>query len=104
MKLLRFLLVWGGRLPLRFSLPFLGLVLLFYLVVSWLLWLGGETSLADLTGRILSYLGIPKQVLTHTLLKVFLEGLVAGAILFTILLLAYNLAVIGDVAILVGWC
>jgi predicted acylesterase/phospholipase RssA len=92
MKLLRFLLVWGGRLPLRFSLPFLGLVLLFYLVVSWLLWLGGETSLADLTGRILSYLGIPKQVLTHTLLKVFLEGLVAGTILFTILLLAYNLA------------
>ena len=96
MKILRFLLVWGRRIPLRFAILFVGLMLVYLIIVSAVLRTVGVTALADLFGKLVMFLGIEiPTVLQITVVRVFWEGLVVVFILLLGVLLSYNISAWG---------
>jgi len=96
MKILRFLLVWGRRIPLRFAVLFVGLMLVYLIIVSAVLRTVGVTALADLFGKLVMFLGIEiPTVLQITVVRVFWEGLVVVFILLLGVLLSYNISAWG---------
>ncbi len=92
MNLLRFLVVWGRRLPASFSLPLAGLLAVYvWLVASALERLGAQT-LGDFVWKLLTVLGVPEWVPRWVLLLVFAEGILAGLLLVLGVIASYNVA------------
>ncbi|MGH9261835.1 MAG: patatin-like phospholipase family protein, partial [Acidimicrobiales bacterium] len=84
MRLLGFVWLWARRLPIRFTAVLVALMLLYLVFVSWLVSVGGETTIAD---ALWNLLGLPDIAVV----RVFWEGLVVVAILVVGVLVSYNL-------------
>ena len=83
MGMIRSVLAWGKRLPLRFSVVFVVLLCSSILVVGGIVHAAGPKRVADL---IWAALGLPRQAA----LDVFWEGIVIVAILAAVVLISYN--------------
>ncbi|MGH7382271.1 MAG: patatin-like phospholipase family protein [Candidatus Methylomirabilales bacterium] len=92
MKLLRFVFVWGRRIPVRFTLSFIILMLIYLVSVSWLVEAGRVTTVVDLLWKLLGFLGVPASLGEFAIVKVFFEGLVVVFILLLGILASYNVS------------
>ena len=92
MKLLRFLIVWGLRLPWQFSAVFVLLMLIYLVAASVLVNMGGVPTIAEASFKLLEMIGVPKYLGGLPLVVVLWEGLVSLVILLGGVLLNYNIA------------
>jgi predicted acylesterase/phospholipase RssA len=89
MKLLRFVFLWGRRIPARFIISFIILMLIYLVFVSWLVEAGGVSAVVDLLWKLL---GFPALLGQFAIVKVSLEGLVIVFILLLGILTSYNVS------------
>lgn len=89
---LKFIFVWVRRIPVRFTILFVGLMLIYLIIVSGVVKAGGVTTLADLLWWLL---GLPAFLGEFALVKVFGEGIVVVLILFLGVLVSYNISAWG---------
>lgn len=95
MRLIRFLCVWLRRIPASFSVPFVALLLVYLMALSWLFSTIGVSDLGQSLGRALRGFGIPEFALKEIVVQALLQSLVV-VLLFTIgLLVCYNVAAAG---------
>ncbi len=89
MKLLKLVLVWGRRLPWRFTAVFVALMLGYLVGLSKLVDVKGQETIADLLWTVFGLPAVPGGLV---IVKVFWEGLVVVAILLAGVLFSYNIA------------
>lgn len=93
MKLLKFLFVWGKRIPLRFTVVFVSLLIATVLAMGALL--TKDDSAKNIADALWNLVGLPKSLdMLGMRVRVFWEGLVVVVILGIVVLVSYNIAAI----------
>jgi predicted acylesterase/phospholipase RssA len=92
MNLLRFLIVWGRRLPASFSIPLACLLAIYLLLVTLVTEYLGSQSLNNAVWKLLTFLGFPQNAPRPLFILLFAEGILAGLLIFLGVILSYNLA------------
>ncbi len=92
MRLLRFLRIWGRRIPRQFTGLFLLLMLIYLGIVSWVVQAWGATTIGDLLEKLLVWLDVPALAGAMALVKLLWEGVIVFLVLFLGVFGSYNLS------------